>query len=109
MVMEREKIKKAKRIVVKVGASVLTVNVGNGRDRSLRLDKRWIKNFAEQIAVLVKQGHQVAVVSSGAIAAGMGLFGMKKRPKSLPEQQACAALGQGYLMKTYEEFFRKKG
>jgi len=107
--MERKKIKKAKRIVIKVGASVLTVNVGNGRDRSLRLDERWIKNFAEQVAVLIKHGHQVVIVSSGAIAAGMGLFGMKKRPKSLPEQQACAALGQGYLMKTYEEFFRKKG
>jgi glutamate 5-kinase len=100
--MERKKIKKANRIVIKVGASVLTA-------KGLKLDKRWIKNFAEQVAVLVKHGYQVVIVSSGAIAAGMGLFGMKKRPKSLPEQQACAALGQGYLMKTYEEFFRKKG
>ncbi|HAZ10500.1 MAG: glutamate 5-kinase [Omnitrophica bacterium GWA2_41_15] len=100
--MERKKIKKAKRIVIKVGASVLTA-------KGLKLDKRWIKNFSEQVAVLVKHGYQVVIVSSGAIAAGMGLFGMKKRPKSLPEQQACAALGQGYLMKTYEEFFRKKG
>ena len=104
--MERQKIKKAKRIVIKVGASVLTVD--GGRDRHL-LDEVWMKNFAGQVAVLLKQGHQVLVVSSGAIAAGMGLFGIKKRPKSLPEQQACAALGQGYLMKTYEEFFKKKG
>jgi glutamate 5-kinase len=103
--MERKKIKKAKRIVIKVGASVLTTKVKG----SLRLDESWIKNFAGQVAVLLKQGHQVLVVSSGAIAAGMGLFGIKKRPKSLPEQQACAALGQGHLMKTYEEFFRKKG
>ncbi|MDO8603382.1 MAG: glutamate 5-kinase [Candidatus Omnitrophota bacterium] len=100
--MERKKIKKAKRIVVKVGASVLTA-------KGLKLDERWIKNFAEQVVVLVKQGNQVVIVSSGAIAAGMGLLGMKKRPNSLPEQQACAALGQGYLMKTYEEFFKKKG
>ncbi|MEK6732159.1 MAG: glutamate 5-kinase, partial [Candidatus Omnitrophota bacterium] len=107
--MERDKIKKAKRIVVKVGASVLTKIVGNRHACSLRLDESWMKNFAGQIAVLLKQGHQVLVVSSGAIAAGMGLLGMKNRPESLPEQQACAALGQGYLMKTYEEFFKKKG
>lgn len=105
--MERKKIKKAKRIVIKVGASVLTV--GGGRDRSLRLDERWMKDFARQIAVLFKKGNEVIIVSSGAIAAGMGLLGMKKRPGNLPEQQACASLGQGYLMKIYEEFFRKKG
>jgi len=106
--MERKKIKKAKRIVIKVGASVLT-RAGDGRGRSLRLDEKWIRNFTEQIAVLFKDGCQIIIVSSGAIAAGMGLLGMKKRPKDLPGQQACAALGQGYLMKTYEEFFRKKG
>ena len=100
--MEREKIKKAKLIVVKVGASVLTA-------KGLKLDEKWIKNFSGQVAALFKKGHQVIIVSSGAIAAGMGLLGMKHRPKSLPEQQASAALGQGYLIKTYEEFFRKKG
>ena len=107
MFMEREKIKKAKRIVVKVGASVLTV--GAVSDRPLQLDKRWIKDFARQVAVLFKEGRQVIIVSSGAIAAGMEILGMEKRPNSLPEQQACASLGQGYLMKTYEEYFRKNG
>jgi glutamate 5-kinase len=105
--MEHKKIKKAKRIVIKVGASVLT-RVGAVSDRPL-LDEKWIRNFAGQITVLLKEGRQVIVVSSGAIAAGMGLLGMKKRPKSLPEQQACAALGQGHLMKTYEECFKKNG
>jgi len=100
--MEREKIKKAKRIVIKIGASVLT-------SKGLKLDEKWIKNLAAQVSTLFKSGHQVIIVSSGAIAAGMGLLGMKNRPKSLPEQQASAALGQGYLMETYEEFFRKKG
>lgn len=107
--MEREKIKKAKRIVVKVGASVLTTKLGDRHACPLRLDESWMKNFVGQAAVLLKHGRQVVIVSSGAIAAGMGLLGMKKRPRSLPEQQACAAIGQGYLMKTYEEFFRKKG
>ncbi|MDP2920787.1 MAG: glutamate 5-kinase [Candidatus Omnitrophota bacterium] len=100
--MDRKKIKKAKRIVIKVGASILTA-------KGLKLDERWIKNFAGQVAVLFKKGCHVVIVSSGAIAAGMGILGMKKRPKALPEQQACASLGQGYLMKTYEELFRKKG
>ena len=84
--MEREKIKKAKLIVVKVGASVLTA-------KGLKLDEKWIKNFSGQVAALLKKGYQVIIVSSGAIAAGMGLLGMKHRPKSLPEQQASAALG----------------
>lgn len=100
--MERQKIKKAKRIVVKIGASVLAAE-------GLKLDKKWIKDLAGQVAALSKEGRQVVIVSSGAIAAGMGLLGIKKRPRGLPEQQACAAVGQGHLMKTYEEFFRKKG
>lgn len=100
--MTRQDLKKAKRIVVKVGTSVLA-----GKDYAL--DTAWMKNFSAQIAVLLKQGREIIVVSSGAIAAGMHLLGMKKRPSSLPEQQACAALGQGYLMRTYEECLRKKG
>ncbi|MBU1061309.1 MAG: glutamate 5-kinase [Candidatus Omnitrophica bacterium] len=98
--MDRENIKNAKRIVIKVGTSVLT-------SKDLMLNKAWIKGFAGQISILMKQGREVIVVSSGAIAAGMYLLGLRKRPRSLPEQQACAALGQGYLIKTYEDFFKK--
>lgn len=100
--MARQEIKKAKRIVIKVGTSVLT---GKG----YALDMTWMKAFSGQIAPLLKSGREIIVVSSGAIAAGMHLLGMKKRPRSLPEQQACAALGQGYLMKTYEECFKRDG
>lgn len=100
--MERKAIKNAKRIVVKIGTSVLAAEDFN-------LDENWLKDFTDQVAEILKQDREVIIVSSGAIAAGMGLLGLKKRPKSLPEQQACAALGQGYLMKTYEECFKKKG
>ena len=100
--MYREAIKKSKRIVVKVGTSVLV-------SKDFALDKVWIKAFCRQISYLLKQGNEVIVVSSGAIAAGMNLLGIKKRPHNLPEQQACAAAGQGYLMKIYEDFFKKKG
>ena len=100
--MCRQNIKKAKRIVVKVGTSVLA-------SRDLALDVAWMKNFAKEVCLLMKQGREVIVVSSGAIAAGMHLLKIKKRPHSLPEQQACAALGQGYLIKMYEEHFKKSG
>ncbi|MFC1667514.1 glutamate 5-kinase [Candidatus Omnitrophota bacterium] len=100
--MHREDLRRVKRIVVKVGTSVLI-------SKGFALDKDWIKSFVKQISVLFEQGREVIVVSSGAIAAGMHLLNLKKRPRSLPEQQACAALGQGYLMNMYEEFFKKRG
>ncbi|MFH1853850.1 MAG: glutamate 5-kinase [Candidatus Omnitrophota bacterium] len=100
--MTRQDIKKAKKIVIKVGTSILVA-------KDYALNTAWIKGFAKEVAALLKEGRQVVVVSSGAIAAGMHLLGIKKRPKSLPEQQACAALGQGYLMKMYEESFRRNG
>jgi len=100
--MHREKIKKAKRIVVKVGTSILA-------SKDFVLDKVWIGDFTRQVSALLKEGREVVVVSSGAIAAGMHLLGLKKRPHSLPELQASAALGQGNLMKLYEDFFKKRG
>lgn len=100
--MHRQNIKNAKRIVIKVGASVLT-------SKGLALDRAWLEEFAGQISLLLKQGREIIVVSSGAIAAGMHLLGLKKRPRSLPEQQACAALGQSHLMHIYEIFFKKNG
>ena len=100
--MYRQDLRKAKRIVIKVGTSVLA-------SKDSALDKAWIKDFARQIAFLLKQKKEVLVVTSGAIAAGMHLLGIKKRPRNLPDQQACAALGQGRLMNMYEEAFRKRG
>jgi len=100
--MARENIKKAKRIVVKIGTSVIA-------SKDFALDEVWMKDFAKDVSILLKKGIEVIVVSSGAIAAGMHLLNIKKRPGSLPEQQACAALGQGYLMKSYDDVFKKNG
>jgi len=102
MAMGRENIKTAKRIVIKIGTSVIA-------SKDFALDEAWMRDFAKDLASLLKKGMEVIVVSSGAIAAGMHLLNIKKRPRSLPEQQACAALGQGYLMKAYEDFFKKNG
>jgi glutamate 5-kinase len=92
----------ARRIVVKVGSSLVT-NEGRG------LDHAALKRWAEQIAQLVEGGRQVVLVSSGAIAEGLQRLGWKKRPKALHELQAAAAVGQMGLVQAYESIFREHG
>jgi glutamate 5-kinase len=89
-----------KRIVVKVGSSLVT-NQGAG------LDLNALENWARQIAALKSEGHEVVLVSSGAIAEGMQRLGWKKRPASIHDLQAAAAVGQMGLVQAYESCFRK--
>ncbi len=89
-----------KRIVVKVGSSLVT-NQGAG------LDLNALENWARQIAALNAAGHEVVLVSSGAIAEGMQRLGWKKRPASIHDLQAAAAVGQMGLVQAYESCFRK--
>ena len=91
-------LKQTKRIVVKVGSSLVTNN-GEG------LDHAAIANWAGQIAELLKAGHEVLMVSSGAIAEGMQRLGWKKRPTAVNELQAAAAVGQMGLVQMYESCF----
>jgi glutamate 5-kinase len=91
-------VRDAKVIVVKVGSSLVTNN-GNG------LDQTAIAGWAAQIAELVKQGRQVVLVSSGAVAEGMQRLGWKKRPTAVNELQAAAAVGQMGLVQMYESCF----
>jgi glutamate 5-kinase len=88
--------------VVKVGTSVLA-----GRDG--RLDLARIDHLAEQISKVMDTGRKVALVSSGAVGAGIGRLGLKGRPDSLPQLQAAAAVGQSYLMRAYDEGLRRHG
>ena len=90
----------AKRIVVKVGSSLVT-NDGKG------LDHAALARWAEQIAQLVEGGRQVVLVSSGAIAEGLQRLGWSRRPKALHELQAAAAVGQMGLVQAYESVFRQ--
>jgi glutamate 5-kinase len=92
----------AKRIVVKVGSSLVT-NDGKG------LDTQAIALWARQIAALRAQGKEVVMVSSGAIAEGMKRLKWNKRPKAIPELQAAAAVGQMGLAQVYESCFRVHG
>jgi len=91
-------LKGVKRYVVKVGTSSLT-------NENSRLDVGKMANLVSDLMNLKEQGRKPIIVSSGAIGAGMGKLNMTKRPKSVPQLQAAAAIGQGILMQTYEYFF----
>jgi glutamate 5-kinase len=88
--------------VVKVGTSVLAAADG-------RLDPARIGHLAEQICAVLETGRKVALVSSGAVGAGMGRLGMTKRPDDLRHLQAAAAVGQADLIRAYDEGFRRHG
>ena len=99
-VLPRSVIATASRIVAKVGSSLVT-NDGQG------LDRQAVSHWASQIAALRNQGKQVVLVSSGAIAEGMARLGWVKRPTSMHELQAAAAVGQMGLAQAYEVAFSK--
>src|SRR5437764_452830 len=98
--MRVELLKNVSRIVVKVGTGVLT-------DSRKQLDLSQVERLVGQIAAQRQAGKQIALVSSGAVGAGMGALGYDKRPADLAELQACAAVGQSRLMATYEKLFSK--
>jgi len=95
-------MKEHKRIVIKVGTKVIA-----SKERAL--DKDRIKDIVGQIASVKSKGAEVILVTSGAIGAGMGLLGLKKRPTLLSELQATAAIGQSELMRLYSEYFKQAG
>jgi glutamate 5-kinase len=92
----------SRRIVVKVGSTLVT-NQGAG------LDMNAIANWASQISRLKGLGHEVVLVSSGAVAEGIQRLGWTKRPKAMNELQAAAAVGQMGLIHGYEACFREHG
>jgi glutamate 5-kinase len=97
----REILKDVKRVLIKVGSSVLT-----GRDG---LDLPLVDGLVGEIAALTRQGYQVVLVTSGAIASGKHRMGIKGPLKSMPQKQAAAAIGQGRLMRVYSNAFGRHG
>jgi glutamate 5-kinase len=89
-------------VVVKVGSSSL-------RDADGRLDLAQVANLAGQVARLHADGARVVVVSSGAVAAGMGQLGLARRPTDTPTLQAAAAVGQGALVHAYRQVLSEHG
>ena len=94
---------KNKIVVIKIGTKVLKPS----SDKSL--DKVLLKGLIGQISDILDRGFKVIVVTSGAIGAGMGLLGMKKRPVKLEELQAAASIGQSSLMHLYSDYFKERG
>ena len=95
-------LKRVKTVVVKVGTAVLADSDG-------RIHRRRISSLARQMSGLRERGMRVVLVSSGAIGAGMGHLGLRERPNNVPQLQAAAAVGQGKLMRAYDEAFRRYG
>ncbi|HET6829507.1 MAG TPA: glutamate 5-kinase [Ramlibacter sp.] len=95
-------LREARRIVVKVGSSLVT-NEGRG------LDERAIGEWCRQLAALARDGREVIMVSSGAIAEGMKRLGWSSRPHEVHELQAAAAVGQMGLAQMYETKLRENG
>ncbi len=98
--IRKKTLEKARRIVVKVGSSILA-------SPEKGLHQEVFSHLAKEISELKRQGYEIVLVSSGAIAAGMEKLGYKTRPQSITQKQATAAVGQSRLMNVYEQYFSR--
>ena len=97
----RLRLAKSRRVVVKVGSGVLT-----GADQ--RLNRERVSSLVEGLTSLLERGVQTVLVTSGAVATGAPVMGLAGRAKSIPQKQACAAIGQTLLMALYEELLSRR-
>ncbi|MYL32012.1 glutamate 5-kinase [Pontibacillus yanchengensis] len=93
---------KKKRIVIKIGSSSLTSLHGE-------ISRRKLEKLVDEVVQLKDEGHEVLLVSSGAVAAGYRKLGCLSRPTKLPEKQAAASIGQGLLIESYSDLFISHG
>jgi glutamate 5-kinase len=100
--VRQEIVALAHTIVVKVGTNVLTGAEGT-------LDPARLHSLADQVQRIRRTGRKVALVSSGAIGAGIGRLALRRRPTDLRHLQACAAIGQSFLMRAYEDCLAAQG
>lgn len=91
-----------KRVVIKIGSSSLTSLHGE-------ISRRKLEKLVDEVVRIKDDGHEVLLVSSGAVAAGYRKLGCLTRPDSLPEKQAAASVGQGLLMESYSDLFLSHG
>ena len=96
---KKEILRRARRVVVKIGSQILSSQTG--------IEEGRVKGLVHGLAELHNQKKDIIVVSSGAVAAGMTRLGVKERPKTIPQKQALAAVGQIKLMALYERFFSR--
>ena len=109
MTVREDILKDIKRVVIKIGSSVIS-NRDKGRSQlECGLSREWVRHYARKIKVIRDKGYDVVLVSSGAIMAGRERLEFGRADLTVPEKQACAAIGQSFLMHTYEKAFEKKG
>ncbi len=94
---KKQILHRARRVVVKIGSQILSSSDG--------IEEARLRGLVRELAELHDQKKEIVVVSSGAVAAGMTRLGRKERPKTIPEKQALAAVGQIKLMALYERLF----
>lgn len=98
----QQAVAKVRRVLVKVGSSIVTSD-GKG------LNTRAVNRIAEDIAHAASSGHEIILVSSGAVAAGTSRLSLARRPRTIPEKQAAAAVGQSGLIQAWERAFARHG
>jgi len=107
--VRKEILKGLKRIVIKVGSSIITKREKRNNEWANELNANNVRLLARTIRQFVDRNCEVVLVSSGAIMAGRERLDLHRTDLSIPEKQACAAIGQSYLMHTYEKKFKKEG
>ncbi len=95
----RKKLKQAKRIVIKIGSGVIAEEGS--------INKETVANIVDNIFNLIKENKEIIIVSSGAVACGMNILKLKKRPDNIVSLQALAGIGQPKLIELYEKLFEK--
>ena len=98
---KRQILRRVRRVVVKIGSQILSSSEG--------IEEPRLRTLVRELAALHDQKKDLVVVSSGAVAAGMTRLGRRERPKTIPEKQALAAVGQIKLMALYERYFSRFG
>jgi glutamate 5-kinase len=100
MIKQKSYLQSSRKIVIKIGTNLLA-------DKVKGINAQRLQSIARSVAQLQLQGKQVALVSSGAIGAGVAALQLNTRPRTLAKKQAAAAIGQPLLMEAYEHAFRK--
>jgi glutamate 5-kinase len=98
----RRQLPGVRTLVIKLGTSAIC-------DLSGRLELKTIRGLARQISAVIHGGREVTLVASGAIGAGVGELDLAERPRTMPELQAVAAVGQGRLMDAFHDAFARRG
>lgn len=107
--LRKEILKGLKRVVIKIGSSIIANREAKNLDSTNGLNANNVRRVADTIRQFMDRNCEVVLVSSGAIMAGRERLGLHKENLSIPQKQACAAIGQSYLMHTYEKKFEKQG